>query len=119
MIARLECALAEQRDNSAELRNTVDELRFQNNTLETSYSKQLKDARERCDVAEDALAELQVQLDEVGGKENIFEVLATTRADLDRITAERDRLLDRLRQRATGRCPPEVGKGIDSASIAL
>jgi len=97
VIEQLEVALAEERDNTAALQSAVDELGFQNTTLETSYSTQLNDARERTEAAEDALAKLQAQLDEVGGGEDILATLAAARADLEVITAERDRLRARLR----------------------
>jgi FtsZ-binding cell division protein ZapB len=97
VIEKLEAALGEQRDNAAALQSSVDELDFKNSTLETSYSKQLNDARERAEAAENALTELQAELDGVGGGEDILATLATTRADLEVITAERDRLRARLR----------------------
>ena len=51
-IEHLERAIADERENAARLRKTVDELRFQIKTLETSYAKQLEDARQRVTDAE-------------------------------------------------------------------
>ena len=112
VIEALECGLAEERHNAAVLRSTVNELCFQNDTLETSYSKQLNDARERSEAAEDALAELQARLDQLGGGEDLLEVIAALRADLERITAERDRLRERFRQPDDDRRLENIAKSI-------
>jgi hypothetical protein len=56
IIKRLEQTIAEERKNSATLRETVDNLRFKTETLERSYAKQLADARQRGTSAEQALA---------------------------------------------------------------
>jgi len=121
-IERLERALDEAQDNAAALRATVDELRFRNDTLEKSYSTQLADARERCEAAEAALAELQGRLDELGGGEDLLDVIAAARADLERITGERDRLRERIREPATGRRPAreesiDTGADLEAYSI--
>lgn len=115
VIERLEAELADERDLSSTLRNTVDELGFQKTTLETSYATQLNDARERTEAAEATLAELQAELDEVGG-EDILEVLATAREDLERVTAERDRLYETLRNPVTRPRSPAVEAPIESVS---
>lgn len=55
IIARLERELAEEAEHTAKLRKTIDELRFQAQTLETSYAKQLEDARAQIEKAEQAI----------------------------------------------------------------
>jgi len=123
LIEQLECSLAEERDNAAELRQTVNELTFQKDTLETSYSKQLDDCRERQTTAEDELAALQAELHDVGGGEDILAQLAAARAELETVTAERDRLRDRIRQPADGKrfeeilAPTDAAAEIDAYSI--
>lgn len=113
VIEKLEDALAEERDSAAALQSTVDELRFQKDTLETSYATQLNDARERSAAAEGALAELQARLDELSDGEDILEVLATAKADLEQVTAERNRLRERIREPADGQRPTEVPRPTD------
>jgi chromosome segregation ATPase len=96
-IERLDRALAEERQNSATLRETVDGLHFKTEVLEKGYSKQLADARLRCEKAERELAELKTQLATLGsGGEETLRLLSETRAELAQITAERDRLHKQL-----------------------
>jgi len=114
LIEKLECALAEERDTTAELRRKVDELTFQNDTLETSYSKQLDDCRERQTSAEDELAALQTELHDAGGGEDILSQLAAARRDLETVTVERDRLRDRIRQPADGKRFEDAPQPTDS-----
>jgi hypothetical protein len=116
VIAALERRLTAARDDAAELRRSIGELYFQNDTLETSYSKQLNDAREQQAAAEAALATLQVELDEIGGGEAILAVLAAARADLQRITAERDRLRGRIRQPVRGQRSADVPEPTDAVA---
>jgi len=92
-IARLEAAIAEEREHSASLRETIDELRFKAETLERSYSKQLDDARIRSETAEQELAEQQARLAELTGTDkDATQQRSAVREDLKRATAERDRL---------------------------
>lgn len=123
VIEDLERCLAATRDDAAALRRNVDELYFQNDTLDVSYSKQLNDARERQEAAEEALAALQAELDEIGGGEDILAVLTAAKTDLQRITAERDRLRERIQQPVKGQRaaaapePTDAGAEIDAYSI--
>jgi len=114
VIKQLEASLVEERENIAALQSAVDELNFKNSTLETSYSTQLDDARERAEAAEAELAQLQAQLDEVGEGEDILAVLAAARAELEATTAERDRLRARLRDPANERDTSGEEEGMDS-----
>ncbi len=96
-IARLERALAQERQNAGTLRTTVDDLRFKIDILEKSYAKQLEDARQRRDTAESELAAERARIAEHGaGGEETVKLLTEVRADLARITAERDDLRSRL-----------------------
>ena len=96
-IERLERTLAEERQNSATLRETVDGLHFKAEVLEKGYSKQLADARLRMEKAERELAELKAQLATLGsGGEETLRLLTETRAELERVTAERDKLHKQL-----------------------
>jgi DNA repair exonuclease SbcCD ATPase subunit len=92
-IARLERAIEEERAHSASLRRTIDDLNFKAEILEQSYSKQLTDTRSRCDAAEASLAEHRTRLAEYEGTgKDAHQLLADARAELERVTAERDRL---------------------------
>ena len=96
-IERLERTLGEERQNSATLRETVDGLHFKAEVLEKGYSKQLADARLRSEKAERELAELKAQLATLGsGGEETLRLLTETRAELERVTTERDRLHKQL-----------------------
>jgi hypothetical protein len=96
-IERLERALAEERQNSSTLRETVDGLHFKAEVLEKGYSKQLADTRLRSENAERELAELKTQLATLGtGGEETLRLLTETRAELQRMTAERDQLHKQL-----------------------
>jgi DNA repair exonuclease SbcCD ATPase subunit len=92
-IAKLERAITEEREHSATLRKTIDELRFKSETLDRSYSKQLDDARKRCEAAERELEQQKAQVAELSGTDkNATQQLSEARADLKRVTSERDRL---------------------------
>jgi DNA repair exonuclease SbcCD ATPase subunit len=64
-IERLERAIAEERQHSAALRTTIEELRFQLDILERSYSKQLADARQRGETAEQEATDLRARVSEL------------------------------------------------------
>jgi hypothetical protein len=99
-IVELERLVAEEREHSAELRRSGDELKFQMDILERSYSKQLKDAREIADSAERSREELAVRVAELDqAREDSIELLAETRTEIDRLTAERDQLRRQLASR--------------------
>jgi hypothetical protein len=90
-IERLERGLAEERQHSATLRGTVEDLRFKMGILEKSYAKQLADARLRAESAERGLAEEKARLAGIDSNhENTLKLLTETRAQLARVLAERD-----------------------------
>lgn len=92
-IEQLERELSEEQENAAQLRRTVDELNFKIEILEKSYSTQLKDARERAEKAEQALADHKSRLGELdGNQQQAAKSLADLKVALERVTAERDRL---------------------------
>lgn len=64
-VERLERAITEERQHSATLRTTIEDLRFQLDILERSYSKQLADARQRSEAAQGQVAELQARVTEL------------------------------------------------------
>jgi dGTP triphosphohydrolase len=97
LIKRLEQALAEERKNSATLRATVDNLRFQTETLEKSYAKQLADARQRGAAAEQALATHNAQTAASGaGGEETIRLLTEARTELEQVKLDRDQLRQQL-----------------------
>jgi DNA repair exonuclease SbcCD ATPase subunit len=99
-IDRLNRAVAEERQHAAELRRTVDELRFKMDILERSYSKQLEDARLRAESAEQKTAEHGVRLAELDGARNdAIELLTEAKAELDRLNKDREQLRRQLASR--------------------
>lgn len=92
-IERLEQALAEERDRAAELQRTIDALNFRIDVLEKGYTTQLDDARRRLEDAERSLAERDGQLADVSARHDAAaESLAGVRSELQRVTAQRDKL---------------------------
>lgn len=90
-IERLERALAEEREHSAELRRAADELRFKNEVLEKSYSKQLEDARLLVESAEQSRAGLAARVAELdAARLDSIELLEQAKTEIDRLTAERN-----------------------------
>lgn len=105
-IARLERALAEEREILAQLRSANEGQKFQLQVLEKSYSKQLADARQRCEAAERELGEHKARLAELGtGGEDTFKLLRDARAELARANAEIERLRAELAARRDGKAP--------------
>lgn len=83
-IERLQRAVSEERQRSAEMRSTIDDLRFRIEILEKSYSKQLADARARTSEAEHRLAEQNDRLAEANAaREETLLALAKAEARLD------------------------------------
>jgi DNA repair exonuclease SbcCD ATPase subunit len=83
-IERLERAVADERQRAAELRKTVDELRFKIEILEKSYSKQLADARALTAAAEQNLADQTDRLTELdAARQQAVKDLAAAEARLD------------------------------------
>ena len=96
-IAQLERTLTQERQNAATLRATADDLRFKLDILEKSYAKQLADAREGRETAERELAAAKTRAAELGtGGEDTQKLLENTRAELARVSAERDDFRSRL-----------------------
>lgn len=99
-IERLERAIDDERRHSAELRATVDDLKFKMGILEQSYSKQLEDARKRSDAAESRIAEQGVRIAELDqARQDAIELLGETKTEIDRLTQERDQLRRQLASR--------------------
>lgn len=111
-IERLERAITDEREHSAGLRATVDELRFKAEILERSYAKQLEDARRRADSAEQALTEQRARNAELdAAREDAVQLLTEAKAELDRLAHERDRFRRQLASRS--------GWGLDEAGGAI
>jgi hypothetical protein len=120
-IERLERGLAEERQHSATLRATVEDLRFKMGILEKSYAKQLADARLRAESAERGLAEEKARLAGIDSNhENTLKLLTETRAQLARVLAERDWLRKRPPQTSPGapEAPAPSGEAPDPTSAA-
>ena len=87
-IERLERGIAEERQHTAMLRKTAEELRFKAEILETSYAKQLEDARLRSETAERELADQQAQIAALeAAHEDAMRLLTEARRELDRTPA--------------------------------
>jgi hypothetical protein len=93
-IARLERELAEEKKVSATLRAASEQARFQLQILEKSYAKQLRDARELAGTTGVAAKKPQAAAPDAGV--DIPKLLKDTRAELARVTAERDELRAQL-----------------------
>lgn len=99
-IERLNRAVAEERQHSAELRRTVDELRFKMDILDRSYSKQLADTRALCESAEARREEIAVRAAELdAARGDAIELLEAAKTELDRLAKERDQLRKQLASR--------------------
>ncbi|MBN1239809.1 MAG: hypothetical protein JXB36_15000 [Gammaproteobacteria bacterium] len=110
-IESLEKALADERDRAAALQGTVDNLKFQIETLEKGYARQLEDARLRKEEAERSSAERDAELAALNARhEEATEALAAARAELQRVTAQRDR----LRRQIDGDPETDAGDGPDT-----
>lgn len=97
VIRRLERTLAEERQNSATLRETVDNLQFRSETLEKSYAKQLADARQRGAAAEQALAAHNTAIAAFGSdREDTIRLLTEVRTELEQMKLDRDQLRQQL-----------------------
>jgi hypothetical protein len=87
--ARLERTLVEERQIASKLREENDALRFKGEVLEKSYSKQLADARQRNETLQKELDAHKSRFAELGtGAEDTLRLLADTRAELNRVTAD-------------------------------
>ena len=84
-IEQLERVIAEEREHSAALRESANELRFKLEILEKSYAKQLEDAKQRAESAERRNDENGARLAELdAAREDAIELLADARTELDR-----------------------------------
>lgn len=96
-IEKLQSAIAEEREHSATLHRTIDELHFKAATLERGYATQLEAARKRRETAEQLLEEHQARLAAFeGAGKNTTQLLDEARAELAKVSAERDRLREAL-----------------------
>jgi hypothetical protein len=86
-IEQLERTLADEREHSASLRSSVNELRFQIEILEKSYAKQLEDARARADAADQRADEQQVRIAELdGARQDAIQLLTEAKTEIDRLS---------------------------------
>ena len=98
-IAELEKALAEERQNCATLRETIDSLRFKTEVLEKSYAKQLADSRARLAASQKAAAEQKQKESAYGaGHEETVRLLKDARTELEQVKLDRDQLRAQLRR---------------------
>jgi chromosome segregation ATPase len=94
MIVRLERALTEERENSASLRKTAEDLRFKMQVLEQSYAKQLENARRRCEAAEQSSSEAAARISELeAAQEENLQLLNEAQEQLHRVKGQRDQMM--------------------------
>jgi len=111
-IERLERELAEEAEHTAGLRKTIDELRFQTQTLETSYAKQLEDARDQIEKAEKATEAEKVRTAEIEQeRDEALQELKEAQGRIERLSAG----ADLLASMSTG--PTIETRGGDETSI--
>jgi len=111
-IERLERELAEEAEHTTSLRKMVDELRFQAETLETSYAKQLEDARLRIEKAEQAIeAEKTRGTEFEQARKEALAALKNAEARIERLSAGADLM------QTTGTPVSSSGGGGDAMSI--
>lgn len=111
-IERLERELAEEAEHTASLRKTIDELRFQAQTLETSYAKQLDDARGRIEKASQAIEAEQAQRAEIEqARDEALQALKDAESRIERLSAGADLMTTGAGSVATAR------SGKDAMSI--
>jgi len=86
-IEQLERTLADEREHVARLRSSVNEVNFQKEILEKSYSKQLEDARARASSAEERTEELKLRIEELdGARQDAITLLTEAQAEIDRLS---------------------------------
>jgi hypothetical protein len=96
-IARLEQALDAEIKVSETLRDSLDELRAKVDQIEESFVRRLDEATRRSSTAEHQIADQQKRLAALGnGREESMRLLAEARAELSRVSAERDQLRKQL-----------------------
>lgn len=100
-IEQLERTLADEREHSASLRSSVNELKFQMEILEKSYSKQLEDARARAKTSEERAAEQQHRIAELdSARQDAITLLTEAQAEIDRLSNQRKNRDGQLQARA-------------------
>ena len=115
-IAELERQLAEERANSATLREESDGFRFKTEILEKSYAKQLSDTRAKLAGIEKAAAEHKAHQAAYGADhEETVRLLKETRAELEQLKLDRDQL--RTQARRSGWTAPGAA-GADASQTA-
>ena len=126
VIERLERAIAQEREHSATLRRSLDELRFRTEILEKSYSKQLEDARQRGETAERELEEKKAELAALEAEHaEALRLLDQARGELERNPANRGlsprafASIDRMKKRASGNDDMSSGTYDGSHTINL
>jgi hypothetical protein len=78
----------------------IRELKFKTEILERSYSKQLQDARQRAETAEKSIEAQRLQGAELDGlRSDAIQLLSDTKAEIDRLTTERNQLQRQLAAR--------------------
>ena len=96
-IARLEQALDAEVKTSAGLRDSLDELRAKVDQIAASFEQRLEEATRRSTTAEHKIADQQKRLVALGnGREESMKLLADARAELSRVSIERDKLHKQL-----------------------
>jgi hypothetical protein len=96
-IVRLEQALEAEVKTSGALRDSLEELRAKVDQIETSFMQRLEEATRRSNTAEHKLADQQKRLTALGnGREESMRLLADARAELSRVSIERDELRKNL-----------------------
>lgn len=96
-VERLERAIEDERQHSASLRSTVNELRFQAEILEKSYSKQLADARQTAEAAQSNVGEHLDRITELESERDAaIQMLADAKAKYDRLDAARNQVHQQL-----------------------
>jgi len=96
-IARLEQALDTEVKTSAGLRDSLDELRAKVDQIASSFEQRLEEATRRSTTAEHKIADQQKRLVALGsGREESMKLLADARAELARVSIERDELRKQL-----------------------
>lgn len=96
-IARLEQALDAEVKTSAGLRDSLDELRAKVDQIASSFEQRLEEATRRSTTAEHKIADQQKRLVALGsGREESMKLLADARAELARVSIERDELRKQL-----------------------
>jgi len=96
-IARLEQALDTEVKTSAGLRDSLEELRAKVDQIASSFEQRLEEATRRSTTAEHKIADQQKRLVALGnGREESMKLLADARAELARLSIERDELRKQL-----------------------